>query len=797
MEPRSRVEKAFARILALRVSILVLYAVLVPAAALMALRIPSEGAIDRLIVPSDPDFVATRAFQRIFPEGQVVLLLVEADDPFRPEALAEIDALSRRVRAIPGTTVHSLLDVYRRAHPGFRPDAAGAADLRQFAAGTAFFRRQGLAGKHFLGIAVGFPSSGPAARDATLAAIEAAVAAVPGVGAERGERGAGHGGFGNEGGAGHAGIGNEGGAGHAGIGSGIERIRVVGAPLVESWIERESGRASLRWFPIFALFVIAIALFLYRSLRSLIAILIALGAAVALAVGAGGILGFSFTVVSALVPLTVMVTTVASLVYLHSRYVDQPEGLTLEVHHLRALANKLLPVTASSIAAVLGFAALAVSRIRPIREMGLWTAVGLALSWMVCFTLFPALQRTLRTPTGRAVAVRSGLYDRLAARIPAFTHRWRWALVLGSLLLSASGLAALLGIPGHIAPMQVGVDSLDYVDPEQPIRRDLAYFRSQVGGLDVVRVWVRTTPGTVTNPEVLRGLDRFTSAIEAVPGVLSAVGPTTFLRLRRYLAGQGDHLPQDSAGFAAAAGDVEQLLLSEVELRGFLDVASLANAQITVAFSSGGEAGFEALSRSVRRAWDRTVAADPALRGATMQLVGESMLQAKVGASLVPTLTESFALTAALIFAAFLIVFRSPSARLMAMVPSVFAILATFLGMRLFGGTLNVATILIATTVLGTTENDQIHFFHHLQEAPRGAGLEGELHYTLRVSGRAIAFATLINAAGFLGLAFSRFPPLRQFGTVTAGAFLLAMLADFTALPGSLWIVRRDNPRRG
>ncbi len=55
-------------------------------------------------------------------------------------------------------------------------------------------------------------------------------------------------------------------------------------------------------------------------------------------------------------------------------------------------------------------------------------------------------------------------------------------------------------------------------------------------------------------------------------------------------------------------------------------------------------------------------------------------------------------------------------------------------------------------------------------------------------------FATAINAAGFLGLAFSRFPPLRQFGIVTAGAFLLAMAADFTALPGALWIVRRVRP---
>jgi hypothetical protein len=512
-------------------------------------------------------------------------------------------------------------------------------------------------------------------------------------------------------------------------------------------------------------------------------------------VGAGKLIGFSFTVVSALVPLTVMVTTLATLVYLHSRFVDQPPGRDVDAHQAFALANKFLPVTASTVAAVLGFGALVVSRIRPVREMGLWTAVGLAIGWVVAFTLFPALQKVLRTPTGQSVPVRTRFYDRLADVLPAFTWRWRWTLVVGSLVLSAMGAVALFGLPGVTRPMQVGVDSLDYVDPSLAIHKDMVWFRKNVAGLNVARVWVRTPPGAAVDPEVLRGLDRFSTAVEKLPQVSAVVGPTTFLRMRRYLAGQGDVLPQDPEAFAAAAADVEQLLLSEAELRAFLDVGTLGNAQLTVIFAGVEEKEFETLSRELHRAWDATVARDPAFKGVDMQLVGESLLQAKVGSSLVPTLTESFALTAGLIFLAFLFVFRSPSARLMAMIPSVFAILVTFLGMRLFGAELNVATILIATTVLGTTENDQIHFFYHLQEGRQeGRTFEEALRYTLRVSGRAIVFATLINAAGFLALSVSNFPPLRQFGIITAGAFLLSMVADFTALPASLWLISRSRP---
>src|SRR5208283_101950 len=333
-----------------------------------------------LVMRDDPDYLATRDFQKVFPEGQFVLLLLESADPFQPEALADADALAAALAKLPGVTVVSVLDSWRRAHPGFQPTPEAVGALRHFATSTRLLHKQGLVGEHFLGLVVGFPQEGPAARDRRLAGIDAVLAATP---LKR-----------------------------------VTAVRKVGAPYVESWIEKESGQATVRWFPVFGLLVVGLALFLYRSVRSMLAIVLALGTTVALAVGAGELLGFSFTVVSAIVPLTVMVTTLASLVYLHSRFVDQPEGVRVEEHQLFALENKFLPVTASSVAAVLGFAALAVSRIRPIRQMGLWTATGLAIAWVVAFTLFPALQKVLRTPTGRTVAIRSSVYDRLSRVLP-------------------------------------------------------------------------------------------------------------------------------------------------------------------------------------------------------------------------------------------------------------------------------------------------------------------------------------------------------------------------------------------
>jgi hypothetical protein len=37
---------------------------------------------------------------------------------------------------------------------------------------------------------------------------------------------------------------------------------------------------------------------------------------------------------------------------------------------------------------------------------------------------------------------------------------------------------------------------------------------------------------------------------------------------------------------------------------------------------------------------------------------------------------------------------------------------------------------------------------------------------------------------------------MREFGIVSSSAFILALLADFTALPGALWILSRYDRQR-
>jgi uncharacterized protein len=751
-------QAVFRFIVARRFFVVALYALLVPVAVGQALRVESDNSIARLIVAGDPDFRNDREFQRLFPEGEQAILLVEAADPFEPATLAKIDAIERSVGAIPRVSAFSALALYDRVHPGSRGSAGWEDDFRRFATGTDLFRKQGLVGSGFLGIALDLDVKGSRQRDDTLLALDAALLPF------------------------------ESGAPASG------RIRRIGGPYVDAYLEGETARAGLRYFPLFGLFIVAMNLVLYRSARTLAAFLLTLAVSVALTVGAGRTLGFVFTIVSSLVPLTILVTCTAALVYIQSRFAECPEGTPVDTHQVFALADKFVATTASIVAAAIGFVALAVSGIRPIREMGLWVAAGLVLTWVVVFTLFPALQKILATPVVRRRTTAGRGLVRLLDALPAFSYRWRWVMLPVAALLMVAGVASLTGVPGLVRPLRLETDALDYIDQDSPVYKDTRRFEQAVSGLSQIQAWVTTPDGAIVRPDVLHGLDLFARALAEDRRVGSVTGPTTLLRVMSYVTGRGDRLSDDPAAWPALAARLEDLLLHEPGARAFVDVGTLANARLSIVYSGGDFGGVDDVKEFVERAWEVAASREPALRDGRVRVVGQGLLQAKIGEYLVPTLTESFGLTVAVIFVAFLVVFRSGAARLLAMIPSLFAILVMFLVMRLTSIPLNVATILIASTVLGASENDQIHFFYHFQASRDGASTERALRNALLIAGRAILFATLINAGGFLALALSGLPPMRQFGIVSSSAFILSMLASLTILPSALWLVYRDRP---
>src|ERR1700722_8497105 len=123
-----RLLKLFLRLLQARHVIVGIFVLLTLAGIYGALRIPTDTSIDRLIVASDPVAQATREFERVYPQGEEALIVLEAPNPLSPAVLQSADQLERELDKIPKVAAHSLLTVYFRSSP---PASIGLTEAAQ------------------------------------------------------------------------------------------------------------------------------------------------------------------------------------------------------------------------------------------------------------------------------------------------------------------------------------------------------------------------------------------------------------------------------------------------------------------------------------------------------------------------------------------------------------------------------------------------------------------------------------------------------------------------------------------
>ena len=589
----------------------------------------------------------------MFGGGEFALLLVDADDPFAPGVVERVDRLERALAGIPGLDVNSLLSVFRRARAGFEPTPEQVAALRTFVTGTDLLRRQGLVGDHYLAIALTLEVGEPAERHALLAAIDAALRPVE---ADPGP---------------------------------IRGIHRLGQPCVNAYLDETCRRTPA----------------LLRALRGLPRRPDRSSSTARCARSSPS------SRRSASASPSRWRTSARTGGHAHDRLADgadddprhrdrdprlpalalrraaggapgrrAPDLRAREQVRRRARRRSSPPPSASRRSSS--------PRSVPIREMGIWVAVGLAITWVVVFTLFPALQKLL----AHADAARAAARARGRLRAP----RGGAAALELPLALAARALgdrrsrsparrrssacrASLAPMPRAHRPGRV------HRPPLRALPRHPRALAAHPGPLGHERLAARAGRHR-SEPEVLTGLHRFQQALEADPDVGAAVGPTTILRLIRYLGGEGDAWPEDPPEAGGRSPPTSRRSLPLEPMLAALRAAPRPRRGAGDGhLARRGVRGVRAPRRGHPSATGRTTAARAPRARALLDAHGRpgAALTRTSPQTLVPTLVESFVLTVAIIFAAFLLVFRSGTARLMAMIPSIFAILVMFLVMRL------------------------------------------------------------------------------------------------------------------
>ena len=177
-------------------------------------------------------------------------------------------------------------------------------------------------------------------------------------------------------------------------------VRKVGQPYVNTYLDNDTRTSGYKYFPLFMLFVIVLNWLLYRSFRALFAFVADARGVRALTVGFIGVTGGTLTIVSPMVPMTILVTATATLVYIHSRFVEGPAGRpdrrapSVRVDQQVRRLHRVDLRHRGRLRGIDGVQHPAHPRDRASGLPSAW-----CFTWVTVFTLFPALQKVLRTPT--------------------------------------------------------------------------------------------------------------------------------------------------------------------------------------------------------------------------------------------------------------------------------------------------------------------------------------------------------------------------------------------------------------
>ena len=558
------------------------------------------------------------------------------------------------------------------------------------------------------------------------------------------------------------------------VGAGL-RTTLVGNRPLERELDRSGREVPLLFFPFLVAFAVALLAATFRDLAGVFVPLAFVGVCEAVVLGgfgwASSVTGTRFHLVLGLLPPLLFVLALATVVHVAIRCRSlEADGMGAIEATIETYREKGAAVLWTSLSTACGFASLQVSDVTPVAELGLWATLGLGVQLVASFTLLPALLAA----TGRR---RGRLPEReLESRL----ERWGGALAArsaerrGLVLAAYAALAALaaLGL-GRLRPAS---DPVAYFAPEHPLRRNLEAAQALgIGTAALELELVEKAEGAFFAPETLAQVAKLGDELRAVPGIESVA---TLADLADAVGSESPwaelSTPEELRAQALAVLDADQ---EGREVRARFATADGRALRVPLFVPL---AGYETLEPVAGRAEELARAAFPAADVAVTGVLHQVLAFHR---SLVGTLGVSIALTLPALAAVFFVLLRRPGEVAKALVPNVWPVVILLGGMGWLGLGLDLATVMVASIVLGIAVDDTIHTLAHHSEESSLVGARAAVCSRIERTAPAYLLTGAILCAGFGVCALSSFEPLARFGQLAAAAIALAVISDLLLVP--------------
>jgi predicted RND superfamily exporter protein len=547
------------------------------------------------------------------------------------------------------------------------------------------------------------------------------------------------------------------------------RTALAGPPVLNEALDGSSREIARRFFPLLLVVTVVLLALTFRDLSGVVAPLSVVALCEVQILGLMGYLGIRLNLVLVILPPLVFVIALTTAVHILIGHRDaRRRGLSPTEAVLDTYREKGWAVFWTGMTTAIGFAALATSRVGPVRSLGTWSALAMLAMTATMFLVYPAV-----------LAVVGGS-DRARVFERAMRHRGRrwaeWAARRRGAVLTAAALVVVLALAG-MPRIRIESNAIRYLDPDHPVRTQIEDLEaSGIGSASIELLLERDRPGAFLDVDVMRRLSGLGARLRELPSVLGVVTAGDLL---------DDTVLQSPAAMFYGAEAARQLSLEALRADPEGPLRSLVGddgrrARVTVFTPMGGVEAIDPLIRAIER---RAAELFPA---AGRIVTGEYPLLLESQHYLLRTLALSLSLTLLCVALILRAILGTSRMALLALVPNLWPVLG-FVGlMGWLDIPLDIATTMVASIVLGLAVDDTIHTLGHFRElAPRLGRFEA-VAGTLERTAPAYVLTGAILAAGFGVCSLSSFAPTARFGLLCAAAIGFAVLGDLLLLPALL-----------
>ncbi|MBN1478940.1 RND family transporter [candidate division KSB1 bacterium] len=562
---------------------------------------------------------------------------------------------------------------------------------------------------------------------------------------------------------------------------GDEKVTFGGIPYIRENIARDIRQDMGRLMPLGLLIMLIFLFVAFRQVRGVLLPFVIVVMSIIIAMGLAPTLGWKVYIPTILVPIIMIAVANDYGIHLVAKFQeDNIEGHAFSRTEMAQRMFKSLakPVVLTGLTTIVGMLCLLTHVMIPAKQLGILAAVGIAYALVASLLFIPAVTTLLPMPKPVFYHERhmKHLLDRLLFRLADFVTAKPKRILAGSAVCAVVvGLGAFL--------IQVDANPESYYDKNHPLVQSSELINDHFGGAQNVSL---VFSGDIKNPDMMKKIEKYEKLLKSYPQVGTTTSMAQVVRqMSRALNDSGevwyDKIPDDRNAIAqyfelySMSGDPD-------DFDKLVDF-TYENAHLMARIKS--------LSTPELKELEKTLLSMQAVDKDITLVGGFAMIFSQLARLMITGQIQSLFLAILLVTLLLMALFRSFWAGIVSAMPLVLAMIILFGLMGYFGITLNVATTMLSSIMIGVGIDYTIHFlWRYKEERQTGRDPVDAVKHTIITTGRGITFNALSVIFGFTALLISNFAPVRFFGFLVFVSIFACLVGAMVLIPAILMLFK-------